>query len=42
MDIRKKFFYTKGSEALAQIARRGGGAPTLETFKVRLEQVLST
>ena len=37
MDIRKNFFYNKGGEALAQVAQRGGGAPSLQTAKVRLD-----
>ena len=35
-------FYNKGSEALAQVAQRGGGAPSLDTLKVRLDGALST
>ena len=27
LDMRKKFFYSKDSEALAQVAQRGGGCP---------------
>ena len=27
LDIRKTFLYTKGGEALAQVAQRGGGCP---------------
>ena len=42
MEIRKKFFYSKGGEALAQVAHGGGGSSSLETFQVRLDQVLST
>ena len=42
MDIRKNFFYNKGGEALAQVAQRGGGAPSLQTAKVRLDGALST
>jgi len=35
-------FYNKGSEALAQVAQRGGGAPSPDTLKVRLDGALST
>jgi len=44
LDLRKKFcfFYNKGGEALAQVAQRCGGAPSLETNKVRLDDALST
>ena len=38
----KNVFYNKGSEALAQVAQRGGGAPSLQTPKVRLDGALST
>jgi len=37
LDIRKKVFYNKGGEALAQAAHRGGGALSLQTPKVRLD-----
>ena len=30
-------FFHKGSEVLAQVAQRGGGASSLKTSKVRLE-----
>ena len=36
MDVRKKALYVKAREALTQAAQRGGGAPSLETAKVRL------
>jgi len=36
------FFYTKGSEAVAQAAQGGGGAPSLQTAKVRLDGAVST
>ena len=42
MDIREKFFYNQGGEALAQVAQRGGGVPSLGTLKVRLDEALST
>jgi len=45
LDIRKKlffFFYSQGGEALAQVAQRGGGAPSLEILKVRLQGAVST
>jgi len=29
LDIRKNFFYSKGGEALAQVAQRGGRSPIL-------------
>ena len=35
MDIRKKL--NKGSEAVTQAAQRVGGAPSLQTAKVRLD-----
>jgi len=38
----RRDFYNKGSEALAQAAQRGGGAPSLQTAKVRLDGALST
>ena len=45
MDIREDFYlfiYYQGGEALAQVAQRGGGAPSLETLQVRLDWALST
>ena len=33
MNIKRKLFYNKGGEALAQVAQTGGGAPSLETRK---------
>lgn len=39
--MRKTFFYEKDGEALAQVAQKGGGSPSLETFKIRLGEVLS-
>jgi len=30
-------FYTEGSEAVAQAARRAVGAPSMQTAKVRLD-----
>jgi len=33
----EEVFYAEGGEALAQVAQRGGGAPSLEPPKVRLE-----
>ena len=44
MDIRKKVFYSKGSEALAHVAQRGGGcliSGDMGTPKVRLDGALS-
>ena len=38
----KEVFYNRSSEALAQVAQRGGGALSLETPKVRLDRALST
>jgi len=35
-------FYDKGSEALAQVIQRGGGASSLQTTKFRLDGALST
>ena len=40
--LKEAVFYSKGSEALEQVAQRGGGAPSLETLKVRLDGALST
>ena len=40
--IVKQVFYTRGGEAVAQVAQRGGGAPSLQTAKVRLDGALST
>mgnify|MGYP001855051220 CR=1 FL=1 len=37
----KEVFYNQGGEALAQVAQRGGGVPSLETLKVRLDGALS-
>jgi len=39
---KEEVFYSKGGEALAQAAQRGGGAPSLGTPKVRLDGALST
>ena len=41
MDIRKKFFYNKGAEALEQVPREVVEAASLEMFKVRLDGALS-
>ena len=30
-------FHSKGGEGLAQVAQRGGSAPSLQTLTVRLE-----
>ena len=38
---KKEVFYDNGSEALAQVAQRGGRCPSLETFKVRMDGALS-
>ena len=32
----REVFYTVGSEAVAQVAQRGGGAPSLQTAKVKI------
>ena len=40
MVIRKDVFYSEGGEALAQVTRGVVDAPSLETFKVRLDQAL--
>ena len=37
LDIRRKVLYSKGGEALAQVAQRGGDDPTLDTHRVRLD-----
>ena len=42
LDIRTKFFYDSGSEAMAQVAYRGRGVPSLETPMVRLARAQST
>ena len=39
MDIKKKFFYSKGGEALAQLPRLMVDAPSMETFKARMDRV---
>jgi len=39
-DIRKKF-YSEGGETLEQVAQRDIDAPSLETFKARLDGALS-
>ncbi|KAK4823916.1 hypothetical protein QYF61_008129 [Mycteria americana] len=41
LDIRKKVFYDKGGETLEQLPREVVHAPSLETFKVRLDGALS-
>lgn len=33
--IKGKRFYSRGSEAAAQVAQRGGGSPSLQTPEVR-------
>ena len=40
--MKDKVFHSKGGEALAQVAQRGGGDLSLETLKVRLDWALST
>ena len=42
LDINKVFFYSKGGEALAQVARYVVDALSLETVKVWLDGVLSS
>ena len=37
LDIRKKFFYNKGGEALEQVAQRGGGCPILGDIRGQAE-----
>ena len=39
-DIRKKFFYNKGAEALEQVPREVVEAASLEMFKVRLDHAM--
>jgi len=39
--IEERRFGTEGGEAVAQVAQRGGGAPSLQTAKVRLDGALS-
>ncbi|PKU37403.1 hypothetical protein llap_12292 [Limosa lapponica baueri] len=41
LDIRKKVLYNEGGETLEQVAQRCGAGPSLETFKVRLDEALS-
>ena len=38
----RRSFYTTGSEAVAQVAQRGGDAPSLQTAELRLDGALST
>ena len=40
LDIRKKFFYNKGGEALEQVPREVVEAASLEMFKVRLDHAM--
>ena len=40
--MRKKFFFTKGSEALAQLAQRGGECPVLGDSQGQAGGALST
>lgn len=41
MVIRKKFFYAKGSEVLVQGAQNGGSALSLQTTKLRGQNLSS-
>lgn len=38
---KEELFYNEGGETLEQVAQKTGGCPSLETFKVRLDQALS-
>mgnify|MGYP001852968260 CR=1 FL=1 len=40
--FKQKVANSKGVEALPQVAQSGGGTPSLETAKVRLDEALST
>ena len=42
MGYKEKASYDNSGEAVAQVARRGGGAPSLQTAKVRLDGAVST
>ena len=42
MGYKEKGCYDNSGEAVAQVARRGGGAPSLQTAKVRLDGAVST
>lgn len=42
MAYQEEVFDNKSSEALAQVAQKGGGALSLEIPKVRLDQAIST
>ena len=35
--IQERVFYSKGGEAVVQVAQRGGGCPLLEALKARLD-----
>jgi len=41
LGVRKTFFYNESGGTLAQVAPRGGRSPSLETFKVGLDWLLS-
>jgi len=38
LDIKEKFFYSKGSETVAQVAQRSGGFPVLGDTQGQTEQ----
>jgi len=42
LGYKEKGCYDNSGEAVAQVARRGGGAPSLQTAKVRLDGAVST
>ena len=37
LDVKQRFFYSDGGEALAQASQRTVDAPSLEAFKARLD-----
>ena len=39
MGYKEEVFYDKGGEAAAQPAQKGGGAPSQQTAKVRLDRL---
>lgn len=42
LDIRKTVFYGESGETLEQVVQRGDRCPSLEIFKARLEEALSS
>jgi len=42
LNVMKKILYSESGEALAQVAYRSCGAPSLEAFKASLDEALSS